>query len=392
MKLKIVFIGLLTIATSALAQKKELKEAEKLVNQRKLSEAKTQLTKAEAGIGALKPEEQIKLYKLKAVAYSVGDNVSLDDYKVGIESFNKVIEKEKAANKNKYTVDAQLGLLRITQDLEKMARASTQNKEFEKSAELFEYMYNQNPTDTVYLFNASASHVNAKNYDAALASYQKLLDVGYTGKGTVYTAKNKASGEVHVMRTKEDMDALVAKGEYTDPQVKQEVSKRGEITMNMALIHLTKGEDDKALEAFQIAKKENPGDKTIPEMEANMYYTRGVELSKANDSENALKNYKKAIAINPEHPEANFNVASVLLSKDQPLVDQMNALGSSQADYKKKKELQEVRKNNFREALPYMEKYLELAPDDKAFAGNLLAVYQTLENPKANALKAKYGL
>ena len=392
MKIKIACLSLLVIATSALAQKKELKEAEKLINQQKFNEARTELTKAQGAISNLKPEDQIKLFKLKGVAYTVGENISLEDYKTGIDAFNKVIEKEKATNKNKYTVDAQLGIIRITQQLEKMARTSNQNKEFDKSAKLFEYMYTLNPTDTVYLFNASASHVNAKNYDAALNSYQKLYDIGYTGKGKVYTAKNKATGEVHIMKTKEDMDALVAKGEYTDPQTKDEISKRGEITMNMALIYLTQGKDDKAIEAFQIAKKENPDDTSISEMEATMYYTRGVEFSQAKDFDNALKNYKKTLEIDPEHPQANFNTASIYLSKDQPLVDQINTLGNTSADLKKYETLQKQRKDYYQQALPFMEKYIELAPDDKAFAKNLLIIYQTLEDPKADAFKTKYGL
>jgi hypothetical protein len=60
-----------------------------------------------------------------------------------------------------------------------------------------------------------------------------------------------------------------------------------------------------------------------------------------------------------------YNIAAAILSKESGLVEQMNSLGMSKADTKKYDELAEERKVIYREALPYLEKVMEMDPTTK---------------------------
>ncbi|WP_010179210.1 tetratricopeptide repeat protein [Aquimarina agarilytica] len=388
-----VTVALLLATLSALAQKKELKEAEKLVNTSQFEAAKPLLTIAESKLEALKPVDKSKLYRLKALAFSGNaKKASLDDFKTAIAAYNKILSIEKASKSIKYTGEALDGLNKINYDIETKAQNSISNGAFIDAARTYEYLYAKDSKDTIYLYNTAISYVKAKEYDKSLEAYQKLLNLGYTGKGTSYVATHVASGQDHEIQSKADMDALVAKGEYTDPREVKLESKRGIIAKDIALIHIAKGDEAKAVEAFKVAKQENPDDKSVLDAEVNMYLVKAVEYSKTKDIENALKYYKKVLSINPSHSDANYNISAILLQKDGPIVDKINALAKTKAADNEYKTLRKARENNFNEAIPFMEKYLEKNPDDKAFAGNLLSIYKAVKSPKTESFKTKHGL
>ena len=388
-----ITLAIFLASFSALAQKKELKEAEKLINTSQFEAAKPLISKAEFKLEAIKPSDKSKLYRLKALAFTGNKNeATLADYKTAIEAYNKVLSLEKATKSIKYTAEALDALTKINYAIENKAGASINESKFIDAANMYEYLYEQDTKDTIYLFNTAVSYVKAKEYDKSLEAYQKLLDLGYTGKGTNYIATHVASGENHEIQTKSDMDALVAKGLYTNPREEKLASKRGVIAKDIALIHLANGDEAKAAQAFVVAKKENPNDESIIDSEVNMYFVKGVEYSKVNDNENALKYYQKVLAVKPSHADANYNISAILLQKDGPIVDKINALSKTKAADNQYELLRKEREENFKEVIPYMERYLELKPDDKAFAKNLLSLYKVVKSEKTEAFKAKFGL
>ncbi len=376
-----------------LAQKKELKEAEKLINASQFEAAKPLISTAESKLESIKPADKSKLYRLKGLAFTGNKSeATLADYKTAIEAYNKVLSLEKATKSIKYTAEALDALTKINYAIEAKAGASINSGAYIDAAHMYEYLYKQDAKDTIYLFNSAVSYVKAKEYDKSLEVYQKLLNIGYTGKGTSYIATHVASGEDHEILSKADMDALIAKGSYKNPREEKLASKRGIIAKDIALIYIAKGDEAKATEAFVVAKQENPDDESIVDSEVNMYFVKGAEFTKVNDNDNAIKYYQKVLAIKPSHAEANYNIAAILLQKDGPIVDEINALGKTKAADSQYQLLRKQRIENFNEAIPYMEKYLELKPDDKLFAGNLLSLYKIVKSDKTEAFKAKFGL
>ncbi|WP_010523487.1 tetratricopeptide repeat protein [Aquimarina agarivorans] len=381
---------LLSVTFFSLAQKKEIKEAEKLINASKFEAAKPFIKAAEANEAKIKPTDKSKLYRLKALAFSGNkDKATLSDYKTAIDAYNKVLSVEKATKSIKYTTEALDGLNKINYAIETKAQNSIGSGAYDEAATLFEYLYSQNAKDTIYLYNTAISQVKAKKYEESLATYQKLLDMGYTDQGVKYIAKNISTGTDEEIQTKADMDALVAKGMYTNPREEEKLSKKGLIAKDMALIYKSQGNEAKAAEYFAIAKQENPKDESITAAEINMYLVKGVEYTKVKDEENAIKYYKKALAINPANADANYNVSAIYLQKDGPLVDKINALNKTKAADSQYQKLRKERKENFTKAIPYMEKYLEANPEDKAYANNLLSIYKLVKSEKVEAFKSK---
>ena len=66
-----------------------------------------------------------------------------------------------------------------------------QTDEYEASSGYFENAYKLSPIDTVYLFYAASTAVNAKLYDRSLVLYEELRSLGYTGIEKNYYATNK---------------------------------------------------------------------------------------------------------------------------------------------------------------------------------------------------------
>ena len=103
-----------------------------------------------------------------------------------------------------------------------------------------------------------------------------------------------------------------------------------------------------------------------------------------------MEYYKKAIELDPDYAGAHINMASLILDMQAPVVEEMNGLGSSNADYKRydvlKLKLTEIQ----RSSIPYLEASVRLRPTDVDFARTLMNIYtQVGEDVKAKVLKAK---
>jgi tetratricopeptide (TPR) repeat protein len=71
-------------------------------------------------------------------------------------------------------------------------------------------------------------------------------------------------------------------------------------------------------------------------------------------------------------------------------MDEMNNLGTSNADYDRYDSLKAQRKGLYKEAMPYLEKALAEKPDYLGVAKTLYNIYQQLgETSKADEVKAK---
>jgi tetratricopeptide (TPR) repeat protein len=106
--------------------------------------------------------------------------------------------------------------------------------------------------------------------------------------------------------------------------------------------------------------------------------------------EDAEKYYKRALEIDPNYFNANLNLAELKLRGDEKFVAEMNKLGTSEKDNKRYEVLKAEREKNFKSILPYLEKAVEIKPDNDAAKRTLLSVYNALEmTDKYKALKAK---
>ncbi|WP_324718939.1 tetratricopeptide repeat protein [Salinimicrobium sp. HB62] len=410
MKTRILTAALAMFSVVSFAQKKEIKRAGKAVDKGEYQEAKNYLQQAEAKLANADEDEKADYYLYKGYALvGTGENVPTADLMAAAEAMKKA--KELGHD------EVQQGMDAVSNALVNSAIADQNAQKFGEASQKLEASYRMNNRDTVYLYYAASNAVNSQNYDEALRYYTELQDLGFTGEETLYLAVNKETGEEERMASKEQRDLFVKSGSYTNPRDEKAESKEGEIAKNIALIYIEKGENEKAVAAMERAKEANPNDASLMQAEADMYYrmgdmnkyreileevvrqnpndatlyyNMGVSSAQLGENDRAIEYYKKAIELDPEMHNARINIAFVILSKEAPLVEEMNKLGMSKADQKKYDELAEERQGIYREALPHLEKVMVNDPDNVEAARTMMNIYYQLNNTaKAEEMKEK---
>ncbi|GGF13546.1 tetratricopeptide repeat protein [Flavobacterium limi] len=415
----VILASALLISLATFAQKDQIKSAEKALKGGDAQGAIAQLKDAENLIVNAKDTEQAQYYFIQGNAYLDLANKKVEESKnllLAAESYKKLIEIEKTSGKQKYSTQAVTSITQIKGLLINSAIADTQsNKSAEGAKKLYE-AYALDKKDTINLYYAASTYVNAQDYDAALPMYEELKKLNYSGKGTSFTAVNKASGSEDGFNNAKDRDLAVKLGTHDNPKTENIPSKRGEIYKNYALILVQKGRTEDAKKALADARKANPEDSSLILSEANLYletkdydtykklvgealqkdpnnkeliFNLGVLSANAKNAADAEKYYLKVIEIDPNYANAYLNLAALKLEAEKPIIDEMNKLGTSDKDMKRYDVLKKQRESVFKSVIPYLKKANELDPKNQDVSKTLLGVYKALEmTAEAKALKA----
>ncbi|MEP1967469.1 MAG: tetratricopeptide repeat protein, partial [Nonlabens ulvanivorans] len=399
---RLLLVAALTFTMVGFAQKNEIKSAEKALKSGDATAAKTAIEAASGTIAAADEKTQAQYYFTRGKIYSdlakKGDN---EAFEKSANSFKKVIEIEEASGKQKYSSETNQYMAALTADLVNSAVSDNSNNKFKEAAEKLYMSYTLSPKDTSYLYYAAGSAVNGGHYEMALDYYNKLQEVGYDGSGVVYKATNAASGEVEEM-DKVQRDLMVKSGTYTNPVDEKTPSKKAEIVKNTALIYTQLGQDEKALEAYQAARKNDPEDVNLILNEANLYFNQGNKdkfkelmaqaialapdnpdlhynvgvISMEQDNyEDARVSYKKAIELDPKYTNAYLNLSTTYVNEGNNLIDEMNSLGNSRADIAKYDELKEKKDSLFKQGADVLEDALKSNPGNENIMTQLKNIY-----------------
>ncbi len=410
-------LSALMISGLAMAQKSELKDAERAIKKGDVQETQAALSKVEALLSNANDAQKAQYYFLKGnLAYEQAKKkVDLDkNIDEVVASYNQVINLEKASKSVKYTKQAQEELKAVGQIVVNKAIEDNNAKRYTEATKRFNKAFELSPTDTIYLYYAASTAVNSKDYDGAINNYKKLIDLGFTGQESYYTAVEKTTGEVQSFGKDSKMrDLMIKQGTHKEPKFVKESSKRPEIVKNMALIYHQEGKYEEAEKALIEARKADPNDMNLLLTQMDMYlksnnmgkyeelakealaknpnddvllYNLGVTSYQAKKYDEAQKYYEKAIAINPKSENAYLNLAILKLMPDEGLTNKMNALGMSASDNKKYDELKKEKDRIYKSAIPDLKKVLSINPNNEEAIGTLKGIYKALE--MQNELKA----
>jgi tetratricopeptide (TPR) repeat protein len=416
----VIIASALFLSVAGIAQKNEIKAAEKALKAGDSNEAITILTAAEY-LSVNAPEtEKAQFLFVKGNAYLdlANKNVEADkNLSLAAKAYQELMELEKASGKPKYSTQATASIVEIKGKLINAAIADTKvNKDAEGAKKLYE-AYLLEKKDTINLYYAASTYVNAKDYNTALKLYEELKGLNYSGKATYYYAVNKVNNQEDFFTTAADRDRLVKMGTHEKPRNESIPSKRGEIYKNIALIYAQEGKINEAKKAVSDARKANPDDTSLILTEANLYletkdmetykklisealqknpndvdliFNLGVISANAKNYSDAEKFYNKVIEIDPKYINAYINMAAMKLEDEKVIIDEMNKLGNSADDMKRYNTLKKKREDLFRSTIPYLEKAVALEPKNADVAKTLLNVYSALEmTAEYKALKAK---
>ena len=421
MKSKYVLLAsALLISVATFAQKDQIKAAEKALKAGKSQEAVTILMEAESLIANAPDAEKAQFFFVKGNSLLDLANKNVDtntNLSLAAKAYQDLIAAEKASGKVKFSTQAAASITDIKFKLINSAIADSKVDKHADSAKKLYDAYLLDKKDTINLYYAASTYVNAKDYDAALKLYDDLKNLNYSGKGTSYFAVNKLTSQEDFFTTLQERDRMVKLGTHEKPRTEVIASKRGEIYKNMALILVEKGKTEEAKKAISEARKANPEDTSLTLTEANLYletkdyemykkliaevleknpndadliFNLGVLSANAKNVADAEKYYKRVIEINPKYINGYINLAAMKLENEKAIIDEMNKLGTTTKDMKRYDELKKKREELFKATIPYLEKAVELDPKNTDVSKTLLGVYSALEmTAEYKALKAK---
>ena len=421
MKSKYVLLAsALLISVATFAQKDQIKAAEKALKAGNAQEAITILQGAEATSAAAPDAEKAQFQFVKANAHLAlaTKNENTDaNLSAAAKAYQEVLSIEKTSGKAKFSAQASTSIIDVKYKLINAAIADSKAEKHAAGAKKLYDAYLLDKKDTINLYYAASTYVNAKEYETAYNAYDELKKLNYSGKGTNFYAVNKINGEEQFFPTAKERDQMVKLGTHEKPRTEDIPSKRGEIFKNMALILVQNGKVAEAKKAVAEARAANPDDKSLILTEANLYldtkdydtykklitevlaqspndadlvFNLGVISYNAKNLVEAEKYYKRAIEIKPDYVNAYLNLAILKLDADKKLFEEIQKLGNSEKDNKRYEVLKKQREAVFTSALPYLEKASELDGTNEEVKGTLLSVYRALEmTEKAKALKAK---
>ncbi|WP_457618728.1 tetratricopeptide repeat protein [Lutibacter sp.] len=408
MRKQLLVLSALFISMAVFGQKNELKAADKAIKSGDYTAAMAALNKVESLIETADQKTKAKFYYLKGKALYQNGSDKADIEKVG-EAFNQLINFENKT-KSKYSSEVGELLNKLIKNIAAKASASYKKavqtkepKDFVSAANEFYQVYALSPRDTTFLDNAALVYYLGKDYDNSIKSYEKLLDLNYTGITTIYKATNKESGKDVIFNDEKAMDLQVKLGLVENPRTEAKPSRRENIFKNLAQNYVALGNNSKALEILTEGRKEFPKSYTLLIDEANVYYKLGnndefkKHLEKAitlnptdptlyynvgvmnmeqKKIDEAIKYFEKAIELKPDYADAYNNIGAAIIDKVNPIIEEMN---KSLSDFEKYDRLQAEQLEIYKKALPYYEKAYELNSTNISTVQTLMGLYENLE-------------
>ncbi len=299
-------------------------------------------------------------------------NLDPDALNKAYESYQKMLTLD---TKKEYYTDAIQNLLVISEQLynigvEHFKNASTELEQkndvkagelynaalasFEKAANVAQSYGN---IDTMAIFNAALSAQNAKNYPKAIEHYNRLIELNYpqpliySSLSSIYVSANDTTKAFEVIN-----------------QGRQKYPQDFNLLITETNLYLASKQTEKAMTNLQEAIKTDPLNPTI-------HYAAGTIYDQMGNKDEAEKSYLKAIELNPEYFEANYNLGALYVNKAAEIQNEANKLklGDKQYDV-----LKAQADDILKKSLPYLEKATVLDPKDKSTLLALKEIYTRL--------------
>ncbi len=385
MKRTYIIMMALVVSLAGYAQKKpKITKANQARENGDLAEAKAII---DAAIEYEKVKDDGKTWYYRGLIYATIDTTSNEQYaglsdnalEEAVAAFNKADEIDPEGKG--YYVTGMMGIPVLKEQqisnyysyYYNKAVMAFQDSEYQTAVDAFEKSYYIVPDDTNAYINAAYAAHNGQLYDAATKNYRLAIDNGATSKDLYY---NYVSILTSALDDKEGALAVVdeALGKYPSD---------GTLQKNRINLLINMGKIDEARSNLEEAIESEPDN-------ANLYFTLAVINDELKEQERAIKAYLKAIEIDPNHFEANFNYGVILINQANETIKESNSLGMSKADQKKARELEPVINQKLKDALPQWEKVHEINSSDRTAMETLAYIYTQLKmKEKANAMNKK---
>lgn len=307
------------------------------------------------------------------------------------------------------------------QEANKAAMDAYNAKNYAVAAPKFMDVYNLLKTsgqdNKVYMYYSGLNYALANDIPQATKIYTDLINSGYTGVETTYTAKDNKTGQV-VSYDKNTWELLkkTSSKDYSDFKTEQSPSVEQDLYETLSTLLINAKKNDEALALIEKGLAKFPNSTKLKEYQGSALYASGntdkfmqnlkEQLAKnPNDATNwynlgvlqaknpataneAIASFQKAIDLKPDFANAYQNLVYAAIGDDEKAVTEINALRKTKPDDATK--LIEARKERFNKAIPYAEKWYQTMPNDINAVQTLKDMYNTTRNTaKFSEMKAK---
>lgn len=263
---------------------------------------------------------------------------------VAYESYLKCKELDE---KGTYTEDINTNMIIIASNFFNKGVKKYNEADYEAAASAFQSTYDvtlgMGRTDTLALQNVALAYEIGGQYDKAIESYKKLIEIG-AGDALVYNALATIYLKLEDEATAEE---YIKKGRELYPEDYQ-------LLIAETNLYLSRGENEKAIDNLEVALEKDPTNKTI-------WFALGTNYENTGQSDKAEEAYQKCIELDPEYADAYYNMGAMYNNRAAEIIEKANelpldAVEEYNAEKAKAEEL-------LKKAVPFLEKSDELNPD-----------------------------
>jgi tetratricopeptide (TPR) repeat protein len=286
---------------------------------------------------------------------------------ISIDAFDKAKELD---TENEYAELFTKGYVSVATAQYSDAVAKYNAKSYEDAGDLFasSYKYAQmgNIHDTTSVYNAAVAFNLAKNKEKSVVWYDVLYNMNYDN-ASIY------SEYTNMLNDLEQTDKAVevaAKGKELFPTDQA-------ILIAEANVFLKLNETKKALDNLETVISYETDNYTIYYAIGSMYNVIFEDDSKSQEDrffafDKAVSAYKTTIEMEPTFFDATYNLGAIIFNKGVFFLEKADALPLGDKKYD---EIKDKGLSFLVEALPFLEKALELKPDDNRTLFSLKQVY-----------------
>ena len=288
-----------------------------------------------------------------------------------------------------------------------------------KFKEVYDLLNAAGQDNKKYLYYSGLTYALADKKKEASEIYMNLINSGYTGVETTYTAKNKKSNEVeNLEKTSWDLyKKMGAAADYTDFKTEISKSLEQELYETTAALLVEIGKNEEALSLIDQGLKKFPTNAKLSELQGTAYFKSGKTnefvaslknqlAKKPNDANNwynlgvlqskdpateaeALASYKKAVEINPGLIQAWQNLTYMTMGDDAKAIEDYNAARKA-GKIEESNKIIAARRERLAAALPYAEKWYQNDSNNIDVVSLLKGLYGSARNEAKQAeFKAK---
>lgn len=370
---KILIAALIALPAVAFAQKEVKPNINKALNALKAGKYDEAKATIDAATTYEKTMNDGKTWFYRGLIYGALDTTSAykateDLTSVSAASFKKAEELSGGKSATYYIQDANGGMILYDQVKSGISQRYLvngdklfANDQFKEAQVQFEKGITFND-DTVFYQYAGYAAYNAEDRKTA-AQYLR----GYTAKG----GRQSQAITMAPLLEYEDKNFEQALADARAVLKINPTQKDMKVVELNSLIELKRY--DEASKLIEAKLAENPND-------AQENYLLGMLNNELGKEAEAKKNFENAQKADPKHFESALALARFAYKDAKAIKDQMNALGISAADKKKRFELDAVYVAKLKEVVPYWERCEKIKPDDQTVLDALYLMYTDLDN------------